>query len=96
MKFVGKAFIDKHPRTVVGYTKDDLILLAIQGRSRDAVGATLQECATIMKNLNCIEAVNLDGGGSTCMLVNGMEVIKPSDKTGQRPIPAVFFIREKL
>jgi len=37
--------------------------------------------------------LNLDGGGSSCMLVNGKETIKPSDKEGQRAVPAVFIIK---
>jgi exopolysaccharide biosynthesis protein len=41
-----------------------------------------------------VEALNLDGGGSSCMLVYGKETIKPSDKK-QRAVPAVFMIREK-
>jgi len=40
-----------------------------------------------------LEALNLDGGGSSCLLINGKETIKPSDKEGQRPVPAVFMIR---
>jgi hypothetical protein len=35
----------------------------------------------------------LAGGGSSCLLVNGKETIKPSDPTGQRPVPAVFFVK---
>ena len=37
--------------------------------------------------------INLDGGGSSCLLVNGKETIKPSDPTGERPVPAVFYIK---
>jgi exopolysaccharide biosynthesis protein len=39
--------------------------------------------------------LNLDGGGSSCMLINGKETIKPSDPTGQRAVPAVFLIKNK-
>jgi exopolysaccharide biosynthesis protein len=96
MMFAGKAIYDKHPRTVMGYTKDDkLIILMIQGRSESSGGATLLQEAQIMKDLGCWEALNLDGGGSSCLLVNGKETIKPSDKEGQRPVPAVFIIRNK-
>jgi exopolysaccharide biosynthesis protein len=55
----------------------------------------LQQEAKILLDLGCYEALNLDGGGSSCMLVNGKETIKPSDKEGQRPIPGVFIIRAK-
>ncbi|MGB4844082.1 MAG: phosphodiester glycosidase family protein [Ferruginibacter sp.] len=94
LKFTGKAINDKHPRTLMGYTNDGyLIIMAIQGRSPGvAEGATLVQEAQLMIDLGCYEALNLDGGGSSCMLVNGKETIKPSDKTGERPVPAVFII----
>jgi Exopolysaccharide biosynthesis protein related to N-acetylglucosamine-1-phosphodiester alpha-N-acetylglucosaminidase len=97
MKFAGKAINDKHPRTAMGYTKDDkLIVMVIQGRfPKIAEGATLTQEAQMLKDLGCIEALNLDGGGSSCMLINGKQTIKPSDKEGQRPVPAVFLIKAK-
>jgi hypothetical protein len=96
LKFAGKAIDDKHPRTAMGYTKDGrLIILVIQGRSESSGGASLPQEAQILKDLGCVEALNLDGGGSSCMLVNGKETIKPSDKEGQRPVPAVFIIKQK-
>jgi hypothetical protein len=97
VKFVGKAIDDKHPRTAMGYTKGNkLIILVIQGRFPGiAEGATLNQEARILKNIGCQEALNLDGGGSSCMLINGAETIKPSDKEGQRPVPAVFIIKAR-
>ena len=88
---------DLHPRTAMGYTKKNkLIILVIQGRALgEAQGATLNEEAKILADLDCYEALNLDGGGSSCMLVNGKQTIRPSDKEGQRPTPAVFIIRRK-
>ena len=50
--------------------------------------------AQILKDVRCWEVLNLDGG-SSCMLVNGKETIKPSDKEWQRTVPAVFKIKEK-
>lgn len=96
LKFAGKAIEDKHPRTAMGYTKDGkLIILMIEGRNAVAHGATLGQEAQILKDLGCWEALNLDGGGSSCMLIHGKETIKPSDKEGQRAVPAVFIIRKK-
>jgi exopolysaccharide biosynthesis protein len=94
-KFAGKAIADHHPRTAMGYTKDGyIILLAVQGRMKNiAVGTTLTETAQIFIDLGAVEAINLDGGGSSCLLINGKETIKPSDPTGQRPVPAVFFVK---
>ena len=97
-RFGGKAINDRHPRTAMGYTKDNkLIILVIQGRFLTiAEGATLTQEAQILKDLGCWEALNLDGGGSSCLLVNGKQTITPSDKQGeQRPVPAVFMIKAR-
>jgi exopolysaccharide biosynthesis protein len=85
---------DMHPRSAIGYTTDGrLIILAVQGRTPGvAAGVTLAQEAKIMLDLGCHEALNLDGGGSSCLLVNGKETIHPSDKEGERPVPAVFLI----
>ncbi len=97
LKFAGKAINDKHPRTSMGYTKDGkLIIMVIEGRfPNKAEGATLEQEAKMLKDIGCIEALNLDGGGSSCMLINGKQTITPSDKEGQRPVPAVFIIKSK-
>ena len=88
---------DHQPRTAMGYTRDgQLIVLAIQGRTPGkAAGATLQEEARILLGLGCYEALNLDGGGSSCLLVNGKETIRPSDGGGERPVSTVFLIKRK-
>ena len=97
LKFTGKTINDKHPRTGMGYTRDNkLVILVVEGRNPGkAEGATLIQEAQLFKDLGCLEALNLDGGGSSCMLVNGKETIKVSDASGQRPVPAVFIIRKK-
>ena len=95
--FTGKAIDDKHPRTAMGYTADGkLIILVVQGRMPGlAEGASLTQLAKLLLELGCVEALNLDGGGSSCLLVNGKETIKPSDKEEQRPVPAVFIVETK-
>lgn len=97
MMFMGRAINDRHPRTAMGYTRNKkLIILVVQGRFPGiAEGASLLHEAKILKDLGCVEALNLDGGGSSCLLVSGKETIKPSDKTGQRAVPAVFLIRRR-
>jgi exopolysaccharide biosynthesis protein len=96
VKFTGKQKYDLHPRTAIGYDKKGrLYVLVVAGRNQNAAGASLLQLADIFKNLGCVEALNLDGGGSSCMLINGKETIKPSDATGQRPVPAVFLINKK-
>ena len=94
-KFAGKAINDRHPRTAIGYTKDNkVIILVAEGRSETASGLTLTQEAKILAELGCEEALNLDGGGSTCMLLNGKQTNSPSDKEGERPVPSVFIIEK--
>ena len=85
----------RDPRTAMGYTRDGrLIILVIQGRfPGKAAGASLVQEARILRDLDCYEALNLGGGGSSCMLINGKETIRPSEKIGQRPVPSVFIIK---
>lgn len=95
-RFAGKAINDKHPRTAMGYTANNkLIILVVEGRNPNAGGASLTQEAQLLKDLGCVEALNLDGGGSSCLLINGKETIKPSDKEGERAVPAVFMIKRK-
>ena len=62
----------RNPRTAIGYTKDNVMLMVtIDGRKEGLTGVTLKELANIMKNLGCYEAINLDGGSSTVMYVDG-------------------------
>ena len=97
MKFGGKAILDKHPRTAMGYTKDgQLIIMAVEGRfPGKAEGANLEQLSRLLIEVGCEEALNLDGGGSSCLLINGKQTITPSDKEGQRPVPAVWMIKVK-
>ena len=97
LKFVGKAINDLHPRTAMGYTADNqLIFMVIEGRfPGKSEGVSLVDEAQLLKDIGCVEALNLDGGGSSCLLINGKETIQPSDKEGQRPVPAVMLIKVK-
>lgn len=92
-RFAGKGMLEKHPRTAAGYTSDGkFIILVIEGRNPKAGGATLNQEALILQSLGCERALNLDGGGSSCLLVNGQETILPADKGVERPIPAAMII----
>lgn len=73
----------KNPRTAIGYTKDnEMIMVTVDGREGSSVGMTLMQLAGFMKSLGCINAMNLDGGGSTVMFVNGRVVNKPQVRGG--------------
>jgi hypothetical protein len=70
----------RHPRSVIGRTRSgDIWLVAIDGRSTMSAGASLLETATIMQRLGCVDAMNLDGGGSTTFNLFGLTINRPSD-----------------
>ena len=78
-----RAIGGRNPRTAIGYTSDhNFILVTADGREGSSIGMTLMELANFMKSLGCIGAINLDGGGSTVMYVNGSVVNKPQVKGG--------------
>ncbi|MFA6858608.1 MAG: phosphodiester glycosidase family protein, partial [Bacteroidales bacterium] len=52
-------------------------------------GLTTEDEAKVLSSLGCVEALNLDGGGSSCMLINGKETIKPSDGKERSVLTAV-------
>ena len=73
----------RNPRTAIGYTRDNhLIMLTADGREGASVGLTLMELAGLMKEFGCVNAMNLDGGGSTVMYVGGSVVNKPAVQGG--------------
>jgi Phosphodiester glycosidase len=80
--------VRRNPRTLAGTTTEgNLLLVAVDGRQPDySVGASFEESALIMQALCAVEAVNLDGGGSTAMTIGEELVNQPSDPTGERPI----------
>lgn len=70
-----------HPRTAIGVTANNKVVFFVcEGRSvtEGVKGMNMAMIANVLKSLGCVDAMNLDGGGSTCMLVNGQPVIKPS------------------
>lgn len=68
----------RNPRTAVGYTPDNnLVIVTVDGRENSSVGMTLNELANFMKSIGCYNAMNLDGGGSTVLYVNGKVVNNP-------------------
>lgn len=68
-----------HPRTAVGVLSDDTwILLVVEGRQRASEGFTIMELAQYMQQLGCVHALNLDGGGSSSMVINGTLVNAPA------------------
>ncbi|MDH7600947.1 MAG: phosphodiester glycosidase family protein [Armatimonadota bacterium] len=69
----------RHPRTAVGITSDNkLLLVTVDGRQSISAGISLPDLADLMKRLGAVTAINLDGGGSTALSVRGIVINSPS------------------
>jgi hypothetical protein len=84
----------RHPRTAVGFSRDSstLFLITVDGRAESDAGMSLAEMATMMVRLGVYEGMNMDGGGSTTMVVEGKLVNRPSDKEGERPVGSALLV----
>jgi len=86
----------RHPRTCVGITEESIIFMTVDGRSEQAYGMSLIELQKYLLDLGCTDAINLDGGGSTCMWIENKGLVNiPSDITGERPVANALLILEK-
>jgi hypothetical protein len=91
----GKSFAEtRHPRTAVAKLKDGkFLMITVDGRQPGvSVGMTLQELADYLLSLGAIDAMNLDGGGSTTMYLDGRVVNTPSDKEGERKVSDAIIV----
>ncbi len=79
-------FLARHPRTAVGARADGtLLFVTVDGRrAKESVGMSIPELTDLMLELGCVSAINLDGGGSTTMVIEGKTVNRPSSSGGDR------------
>lgn len=76
-----------HPRSAIGYTKENkLIMMVVDGRQPDSRGVYLEELAIMLRDFNCHEALNLDGGGSSAIVADTRLLNRPSGLTSQREV----------
>ena len=91
--FFGSTIPNIHPRTAAGYRNSgELVLLVVDGRQVDSRGVDLQELAILMRDLGCVEAINLDGGGSSAMVVDGKLLNRPAGTTSQREVMSAIAV----
>lgn len=85
----------RHPRTMIGSEADGTIwLVTVDGRQPAlSVGMTLVELRALARRLELVNALNLDGGGSTTMWVQGRVVNHPSDAAGPRKVSDALIVR---
>ena len=88
--------LKRHPRTLIGWAGGNrMLLLVCDGRQpKWSMGLTLPEAAQTMRDLGCVEALNLDGGGSSTFIAMGRVLNKPSDGH-ERTVSSIWAITKQ-
>lgn len=86
------------PRSAIGYNANGIIfILAVEGDNATAGynGLNLAETANMLKDLGCTNAINLDGGGSTSLVIANRLTVRPGDNGVERPVVSAVLIKQK-
>ncbi len=88
---------ERHPRTMIGTSSGATIwLVTVDGRTPSvSLGMSFSELQNLAQKLNLVNALNLDGGGSTTMVVQGKIVNHPSDATGPRKVSDALIVTRR-
>ena len=83
-----------NPRSAIGQRADGAVLmLVIDGRQVNSLGATLSDLIEIMLEYGAVNAANLDGGSSSLLYYEGEYLNRGVVLTGSRDIPTAFIVR---
>jgi hypothetical protein len=85
---------ERHPRTAIGLRADGTwVFVIVDGRQPElSIGMNLRELSALLRSLGCVDALNLDGGGSSTLSYQGKVVNAPSDATKDRPVSDAIVI----
>ena len=85
--FFGSSIPEIHPRSAIGLTDSgEVLLLVVDGRQAASRGVDLSELAAILLELGAVEALNLDGGGSSALVVDGVRMNRPTGRDSEREV----------
>lgn len=95
--FFGSTIPGIHPRTAAGVDAEGaLLLLVVDGRQRDSRGVDLVELANLMVDLGAVEALNLDGGGSSTLVAGGRLLNRPAGSEQAREVMSALVVQRKV
>lgn len=86
---------ERHPRTAIAYDRPGQTawLVVVEGRLGESAGMSLPELTELLLALGATEALNLDGGGSSAMVIQGRLVSRPADASGERAVANALGLR---
>ena len=85
-----------NPRSAIGQRADGaILLLVIDGRQPNSMGADYLDRIGIMQNYGAVNAANLDGGNSSSMVYDGEVITTPGSLNGERPLPTAILVEAR-
>ena len=96
--FAGTLTDRRHPRSAIGMLADGRVIVLVTDGRRPwhGLGMTLLELAAELRRLGAVEAMNLDGGGSSVLVAGGRIVSVPSEESGERPVADAWVVLPAL
>jgi hypothetical protein len=86
----------RHPRTALGWSKDYIYMVEVDGRQSNlSVGMTFPELADYLVRLGCLQAMNLDGGGSATLWALGAVRNSPSEGDERPSANTLVLLKKK-
>jgi len=86
--------LQRNPRTFAGTdARGRILFVSVDGRQLGELGLSIPETAAVARSLGMVQAINLDGGGSTAMVIRGSLISHPSDASGERAVGDAIVIR---
>lgn len=83
-----------NPRTAIGQREDGaILLLVVNGRSVDSLGATLDDLVEVFLEYGAVNATNLDGGSSSLMIYEGENVTHSAYVYGERVVSTSILVK---
>ena len=91
----------RNPRTIVCTKPNKILYIVVDGRQKDVPGMTLKEVQSLLLDIQCENAINMDGGGSTTMYIKGYGIVntpRSSDGKGNyttvaRSVSSILYIK---
>lgn len=80
-----------HPRTAIGFNGNDIFFVVVDGRQEQSMGLGLPDLGYFMRQLGCLDALNLGGGGCSTLVINNHVMNAPSQGQ-ERPVSEAIIL----
>ena len=95
-RYESSSMFESHPRSAIGWNKDSLFLVEVDGRQRGSVGMTLDQLANFLVVIGCQEGMNCDGGGSATLWFQGEVRNNPCERAEREIANSLVIVKKKV